>query len=1094
MSFVTCTLFFSLQEACQKLHTDEMGESTGGRVARANVPIPKHLWEMILPSGQYIKSIMEYMSYGYIDSACFLKDPNVLNKMFEDAAEVYDGVEDKAAMYGPFAAKPEKLFVLPGLQKRFRKFIHEIEILNNNAAASAEALKRPSCRKRPSKDVLIEDIRGQIQDWLQQKGITRLYRVINSNNNFTFVCLHCHWKTILVIHEDTACLNHVCSHITNHCIVHASVNVPETDASSSSSVKWNSRSFRNREKLLRASMEPDQTKITEFFDIDTFSSSVNDIVFIRKKVNETLGAEEDMTIAPMLKLLYSNALNNAKVKSKSGCRHEDPVKMFAAYMFCLIGKAGYEFIQSNVGVALPSLPTIMRMISKFPRIREGEFMFDEVAEHLEKWKAPKYVHVHMDDTRVINKIEYDQATDGFTGFVLPLEKGLPTVNAFILCTFDELKTSFETSPVANYAHVIVAKPLTAEAPSFVFFVLGTDSKYDHKVILDRWSHIETELGKRDIKVISFGADGAGSFMKAMLIKTGLFYPTEDLFAKSYVMKEIATTGLSAQDHIHLLAKLRTRLLIPSNILALGDETACLEHIKYILRNYSKEKHQLTERIVSNKDKQNYGGIEILLSEGVFDCLNKSKPVMENLGTITYLTLMRDIRDSFLDKSLQPAVRLCRIWKVVFFLRIWRRWLRDHGRSEKDHFITNNAYVCVEINAHLMLQIVSGVIKGQLPREALRFWLTGSQGCEEIFRLARSMTSTFSTIVNFSMKGILERMHKLNFLSTMECSNDITFPRVQRRLLQCQKEGEQTFAVFPHNEIDTLIQGAKDEAKRMASDLGMVLQSDEDSYILSDVIHVLAKAVEEDEEDEEYSEPTISTESTHDDPDRESELILIQEDLVSLRLSKSSTSGLPVYDLTSTTKGTVKSKTYALQRKNKSPFLLYGDRYIRKSTALYLLQENMSLSSDRLLRVRKKQLSHIHNPESDAVYPENHIKTCDLCLFKRVDDQRKFAIGRVLQFSYMRGSKKEREFSSDYVDFDADAEMSYIGAFCNWYVGEEKDSEIGFILSYNYAQGYLSLDNYVMKIPDSQVAISEEYAFIIRKEYLDTCIDDYNKVL
>ena len=68
-------------------------------------------------------------------------------------------------------------------------------------------------------------------------------------------------------------------------------------------------------------------------------------------------------------------------------------------------------------------------------------------------------------------------------------------------------------------------------------------------------------------------------MKAMLLKTGLFYPTEDLFAKSYVMKEIATTGLSAQDHIHLLAKLRTRLLIPSNILALGDETACLEHIK-----------------------------------------------------------------------------------------------------------------------------------------------------------------------------------------------------------------------------------------------------------------------------------------------------------------------------------------------------------------------------------------------------------------------------------------------------------------------------------------------------------------------------------
>ena len=104
--------------------------------------------------------------------------------------------------------------------------------------------------------------------------------------------------------------------------------------------------------------------------------------------------------------------------------------------------------------------------------------------------------------------------------------------------------------------------------------------------------------------------------------------------------------------------MRTRLLIPSNILALGDKTACLERIKYILHNYSKEKHQLTERIISNKDKQNYyARIGILLSKGLFDCLNKSKPVMENLGTITYLTFMCDIRDSFLNKSFKPSVRV-----------------------------------------------------------------------------------------------------------------------------------------------------------------------------------------------------------------------------------------------------------------------------------------------------------------------------------------------------------------------------------------------------------------------------------------------------
>jgi len=62
-------------------------------------------------------------------------------------------------------------------------------------------------------------------------------------------------------------------------------------------------------------------------------------------------------------------------------------------------------------------------------------------------------------------------------------------------------------------------------------------------------------------------------------------------------------------------------------------------------------------------------------------------------------------------------------------------------------------------------------------------------------------------------------------------------------------------------------------------------------------------------------------------------------------------GLPVYKV-SQQKGTAKSKTYALQRKDKSPFMFYGQQYIRKSTALYLLQENISLSNDRLLRVKK----------------------------------------------------------------------------------------------------------------------------------------------
>lgn len=81
------------------------------------------------------------------------------------------------------------------------------------------------------------------------------------------MCVHCHWKTVLVMHDDVICLNGVCNHISHRCIVHVLVQNPENDSSSCSS-KWNLRIYRKREKLLKSASEPGQTRITDFFDID----------------------------------------------------------------------------------------------------------------------------------------------------------------------------------------------------------------------------------------------------------------------------------------------------------------------------------------------------------------------------------------------------------------------------------------------------------------------------------------------------------------------------------------------------------------------------------------------------------------------------------------------------------------------------------------------------------------------------------------------------------------------------------------------------------------------------------------------------------
>ena len=204
--------------------------------------------------------------------------------------------------------------------------------------------------------------------------------------------------------------------------------------------------------------------------------------------------------------------------------------------------------------------------------------------------------------------------------------------------------------------------------------------------------------------------------------------------------------------------------------------------------------------------------------------------MKTRGTVVYLSLMRDIRDTFLDKSISPLKRVHLMWKVIFFLRIWRVWLDENGYPEREHFVTANAYTCIEINGHMLVIILKRVIDGELPPDCLRVWKTGSQACEQLFRLLRSMTPTFSTIINFTLHGLLQKTHKLRFLSSAEASKEIEFPRAKRRLLQLKNETNNTLSIPTLFEVTAAIQEAKSKAVEMASSCKMNLSSYEDHYM------------------------------------------------------------------------------------------------------------------------------------------------------------------------------------------------------------------------------------------------------------------------
>lgn len=294
-----------------------------------------------------------------------------------------------------------------------------------------------------------------------------------------------------------------------------------------------------------------------------------------------------------------------------------------------------------------------------------------------------------------------------------------------------------------------------------------------------------------------------------------------------------------QDHIHIATKLRTRLLKPSIILPMGKHFVSPTDVKSLIEEVGKDEHQLTLTDLDSSGKINYRAIEKIWRPEVLSLLDEHIP--DSKATVSYLEACQLAVFSFIDKELTPIQRISDMWYSISFFRLWIKWLQDSGFSTTKIFISANTYACLEINGHALIQTMRH-LRDNDEENLFLPWLWDSQTCEAFFRAARSMISTYSTVVNFSILELVWKTRRIDFQGAekQKLNKTYTFPnsrRVSAIDKNCSMVDSNTCVKLPTNrKILQAITAAHKKAFIKCEALGLVVSSTLPKPVLTSAIY------------------------------------------------------------------------------------------------------------------------------------------------------------------------------------------------------------------------------------------------------------------
>lgn len=304
-----------------------------------------------------------------------------------------------------------------------------------------------------------------------------------------------------------------------------------------------------------------------------------------------------------------------------------------------------------------------------------------------------------------------------------------------------------------------------------------------------------------ITIIGWASDGDPRLLSAMCYQ---------------IVKQPTNCIEYVQDMTHIATKLRNRL-INMKTMNMGNRSVSINHLYQLLTNVQKSVHGLTKTDICPTDRQNFESFLKITNHRVIDALKKYIPNSE--ATAIYLQMCSDVTSSYLDYDITPLERIFRIHRWIFFLRIWKNYIKNSQyHNLQENFLTSNTYTGIEINGKSVLSLVDKFRRNETPHFFL-LPVFDSQTCEKTFRQLRSMGTVNFTKINFSLYEIMHMVGRIELQNEIAYfklpQKDVKFPTDHKR-----RQHTTLFDLPSNLDVASSLEDAKKAAIADAISLGM----------------------------------------------------------------------------------------------------------------------------------------------------------------------------------------------------------------------------------------------------------------------------------